>query len=166
MCKWITEPERFTPEHKTIIDCIKWHLAIKNKYSTLFQELNSDTYDEDGVACLGDLKTTSEIMFLICRDKEYISRLGYINVARIEAAMMYGRELWYKNRNGYTDYDEELSKIEISDLTRWMKVFHIPPTIEEGGNVERAVEYTLAKRGEFLQLYVDAYEKYRESEQA
>ncbi len=158
MDKWLKEPGKYYPEHKTIIDCIKWHLALKGIYSRLFHEVNSEAYDVAGVACLSDLKTSPEIISLIRRDREYISSLGYAFVAKFETAMMIGRELWYKNRNGYTDYDEELSKIELTDLDEWMKVFHIPATVEEGGNIFLAVEYTLGKRPEFLRLYVEALE--------
>lgn len=158
MSEWLTAPDKYYPEHKTIIDCIKWHLALKGMYSSLFHEVNSEAYDVAGVACLSDLKTSPEIISLIRRDREYISSLGYINVARIEAAMMIGRELWYKARNGCTDYDEELSEIKLSDLDEWMKVFYIPPSIEAGGNIGLAVEYTLGKRPEFLRLYVEALE--------
>ena len=157
--KWLEEPEKFYPEPKTLVNVIKWHIAIKRISAKLSHEVNKDAYDEYRIACLSDIKTTPEMKALRSRDIEFGSSLEYEIVARIEAAMMIGRELWYKKRNvGYTDYDEELSKYKLSDLDAWMKVFAIPPSIAAGGNIEAATEYTLGKRADFLQTYIDSLE--------
>jgi hypothetical protein len=76
----------------------------------------------------------------------------------IEAAMLLGRELYYWNRNGYTEYEDEINQIGLSDLRKWMEIFEIPPTIGTGGNLEMAVEYTTSKITCFLQAYISKLE--------
>jgi len=156
--KWLEEPEKFFPEPKTIVNCIKWHISLINKERAIRKEVNKHLQGK-AFYCLADLKDSPEADAMFVRDMQFISSLGYINVARIEAAMMIGRELWYKNRNkGYTDYKKELSEIKLSDLDAWIEVFDIPASIAEGGNVHLATEYTLGKRVDFLKAYIDALE--------
>lgn len=156
--KWLDHPEQFYPEPRTIVNCIKWHIALTHKESALRKEANKHLQGKS-FYCLGNLNDSPEADAMYIRDMQFISSLGYINVARMEAAMQIGRELYYKKHHtGYSEYDEELSKYKLSDLDTWMKVFDIPPSIAEGGNIEAATEYTLGKIPDFLQAYVDALE--------
>lgn len=156
--KWLEEPEKYFPEPKTIVNYIKWHIALYKKAHEINREINHEAYKKE-LVCLADIISSPEAESLRKRDYEYISNLGYENVARIEAAMLIGRELWYKNRNaGYSDYDEELREYKLSDLDAWMKVFDIPPSIAAGGDNNAATEYTLSKRPDFLQTYIDSLE--------
>lgn len=156
--KWLQHPELFYPDPMTIINVIKWHIAIADKAHKAFREANKEAYAKD-IPCMSDFKKSAEADALYKRDQEYIEALGYQNIVLIESAMMLGRELWYKQHNGHTDYERELKNIGISNLKSWADVFDIPPTIEEGGNLKMAIEYTLGKNTEFLQAYIDAYEK-------
>ena len=156
--KWLQHPELYYPEPKTIINCIKWHIAVSDKASKIFREANKDAYSMD-IPSVSDFKRSPEADALYKRDREYFETLGYQNIALIESAMMLGRELWYKNRNSHSDYDKEIRRIGILDLHAWLDVFDIPPTIADGRNLKMAIEYTLSKNTEFLQAYIDAYEK-------
>ena len=155
---WQQHPELYYPEPKTIINCIKWHIALAGMADKAFREANKEAYSMD-IPSVSDFKSSAEADALYKRDEEYFEALGYKNVALVESAMMLGRELWYKNRNSFSDYDDEIKSIGILDLHAWLDVFEIPPSIEEGGNLKRAIEYTLGKNTEFLQAYIDAYEK-------
>lgn len=155
--KWLDEPEKYYPEPKTIANCIKWHIAISNKAEKIHQEINEDVYKEMFID-VSKLKNSPEADALLERDQEYICSLGYTNVALIEAAMLLGRELFYKNRNGFSDYDEEINDIGVRDLSKWLDVFDIPESIETGGDLVSAVEYTLSKRTCFLQAYINELE--------
>ena len=155
--KWLTEPDKYYPEPKTICNAIKWHIALADKAEQMNREINHKAYKEILINA-GALKPTPEADKLIYRDQQYIASLGYENVALIEAAMLLGRELYYMSRNGYSDYDEEIESIGIRDLKKWMEVFEVPPTIEAGGNLAEAVEYTLSKRTMFLQAFIDSLE--------
>ena len=155
---WIDRPDMYYPKPLTIINVIKWHIAVSNKAGKAFREANKEAYNKE-IPSMSDFKRSHEADSLYKRDKEYFEALGYQNIALIESAMLLGRELWYKNRTGCSDYENEIKDIGIKDLHTWLDVFEIPPSIEEGGNLKRAIEYTLGKNTEFLQAYIDAYEK-------
>ncbi len=158
MEKWLSEPETYYPEPQTIPNMIRWHIAITHKVYSLNREINKSIYDTgDHMPCLSDFRTSKQANALFKRDMDFFSSLGYQNIARCEAAMMLGRELFYRECNkGYSEYDDEIRDIDLNDLDKWMEVFKIPPTIEAGGNINAAVEYTFGKIPDFLQAYVDA----------
>lgn len=161
--KWLQHPELFYPEPMTIINVIKWHIAIADKAHKAFREANKEAYAKN-IPHMSDFKRSTEADALFKRDRAFFEVLGYQNMVLAEAAMMLGRELWYKNRNSYSDYEKEIKRIGVHNLHAWIDVFDIPPTIEEGGNLKMAIEYTLGKNTEFLQAYIDAYEKTQKKE--
>ena len=133
--KWLKEPEKYYPEPKTLRNIIEWHCALASKSNTNFD------YD-----------------LLVRYEEDYFIQLGYKYVKLIECAMLIGRELYYKKLHGYSEYEDELGKYDIRDLASWCKVFDVPETIEEGGNLVMAVEYTLSKIPVFLETYIKAVE--------
>ena len=155
--KWMEQPERFFPAPKTIVNCIKWHIVLSDKANKIHREVNREAYEKTFI-CLTDLKPSPESDKLIDRDREYISSLVYQNVVLTEAAMLLGRELWIQKRRGSSEFDDELEQISLRDLAKWAEIFDVPLTIEAGGNLELAVEYTLGKKCEYLQCYVNALE--------
>lgn len=159
--KWLQHPELYYPEPMTIINVIKWHIAISDKAGKAFYEINKEAYGKD-IPCMSEIKRSPEAEALYKRDKEYIESLGYQNIVLIQVAMMVGRELWYKQHTGHTDYENELAHIGIDNLSAWLDVFDIPRTLQEGGNLSTALDYTLGKITEFLQTYIDAYGRSQE----
>ena len=156
--KWLQHPELYYPEPKTIINCIKWHIAMMKLIDKKYGQGST------GVKDASEIKISSEIKALDARDMNFFAELGYCNIARIETAMMLGRELWFKENKHFSEYEAELKTISIDDLDAWREVFEIPAYISEGGNINSAIEYTLGKRPEFLQAYIDAYEKTQRGE--
>ncbi len=157
MEKWLSEPEIYYPEPQTILNVLRWHIAIMRKVNSMNSEINKDKCTGNQMMCLTEYRTSRQAAALFKRDRFFLGGIGYQNIARCEAAMMLGRELYYREHNkGYSEYDDEIRDIDLNDLDKWMEVFEIPPTIEAGGNINVAVEYTFGKIPDFLQAYVDA----------
>ncbi|MCR5234548.1 MAG: hypothetical protein K6E53_11700 [Lachnospiraceae bacterium] len=154
---WLEEPETYYPEPKTIRNIIKWHIVLADRVEAM-SRADRPKSDIKGLVAMSSIKISPETDRMFNREVEYFHTLGYTNVALIEAAMLLGRELYYWNRTGCTEYEEEIKEIGLRDLHKWMEVFEIPPTIETGGNLEQAVEYTLSKITPFLQTYIDYIE--------
>jgi len=162
---WLEHPELYFPEPRTLTNCMKWHLALKTKINERHRALNPSLYEveEDGfpritsAAEWESAKTDPELDAMQERDRDFILGLGYTNVALIEAAILVGRDIWYKNHRGHAACieDDLLDQISLSDVIQWAAVYNVPLTEREGGNLARAYEYAFGKNIEFLQSYVD-----------
>ena len=151
---WIGDPAKAFPNPSNLVDVIKWHIALQDRAEELYRQANEKAY-QTTCPCLSDFRSCPEHDVLIKRDRDYISGLGYEMVAQIETAMLIGRELFYKERNGHSVYDPQLSKIDIRSLKEWAIIFEVPLTEKTGGKIDSAVSYALGKNKEFLQAYID-----------
>ncbi len=158
MKQFLQHPEECFPEDNRIMDAIKWHLALMELIDRKRSELNPNLHRSGQPVPMGEIKISDEIRDLITRDRSFFSMMQYEEMALIEAAMMIGRELWYRKHHGFSDYDPELASTDLTDLDGWAEVFSIPLTEADGGNLTAAVDYTLSKRTDFLRSYVDAVE--------
>lgn len=160
--KWLEHPEQYYPEPKTIINVMKWHVSLERLIGRKNKELDTDSY-EDGyrLRCMSDFKSSREIDDLYLRDEIFIKSLGYKNVALCEVCMLIGRDLWYRRRNGTAACveDELLDTIDIRDLKKWAEIYDVPLSVETGGEINAAYEYTFGKIPDFMAAYIDAVEK-------
>lgn len=156
---WMEQPDKCIPEKLTILNVIKWHIAIMHLMETKHREAQPELYAADmDIPTLADYGTTPETEALHDRDQRMFYKLGYHNVSLIETAMLIGRELWYQNYNNSSQYNDELSQIDITDLDAWMDVFEVPRSLADGEKLTPSIEYTISKTPDFLQAYIDKVE--------
>lgn len=157
--KWLEEPETYYPDPVTLQNVLRWHVALMGKIDQIRKADRPSKGQKVMLIPMSEVTCSSDADKLYDRDRAFIRSLGYDAVAKIEAAMMLGRELYYRNRNGYSDYEQEIQDIGLENLEQWMDVFDIPASVDKGGNINLAIEYTLSKIPVFLQCYVTAIER-------
>lgn len=160
--KWMQHPEQYYPEPKTLVNCMKWHIALMKRISERHRVINP-RQDEDipKLKDMADIKSDNESRMMQDRDRAFFEGLGYTNVAFIETAILIGRDLWYRNRNGSAACveDKTLDEVDIRDLKQWADIYDVPLTIQDGGNIRAAYEYAFIKNRDFLQCYIDRLER-------
>ena len=160
MNNWLEHPELYYPTPVTIVNVMRWHVALMQLAGQKNRELNAHLYKK-GELCIirmFEYKTSDEIEGLYRRDREYMQSLGYYYVAMIETCMLIGRDLWYRKRNGHAACvdNKTLDTISIRDLEQWAKIYEVPLSNSEGGNLDRAIEYTFGKIWQFMNAYIEA----------
>ena len=142
--KWLEQLNKDLPPKDDILAIMKWHI----KTSKLIEG------EAPAPALVIDMTTVrypQDELFKM--DETFFRSLDYPTIAKIETAVLIGRELWYGSNS---QYQEELNTIPLTDLEQWAEVLSVPLTEASGGNIAEAVDYTLSKRPEIWQAYVDA----------
>ena len=95
----------------------------------------------------------------------YLKKLSYSSLWRLEVCMMVGSDIYDLNKLSGCTYEELEGKIdidgslmELSDLEALAKAYHVPTSIDDGGNKTTLIEYVIGKRylGQFLESYREA----------
>ena len=139
--KWLEQLNKDLPPKDDILAIMKWHI----KTSKLIEG------EAPAPALVIDMTTvrySQDELFKM--DETFFRSLDYPTIAKIETAVLIGRELWYGERS---EYCNELKAIPLSDYDKWSELFNVSLS---GGNIAEAADYTLSKRPEIWQAYVDA----------
>lgn len=138
---WIEHPTEFYPPTDNIISIMEWHVALMKQIDKPSPKVWETVTDICEIQVNRDQ---------IRREEDFFRSLDYPTIAKIETAVLIGRELWYGERS---EYCNELKAILLSDYDKWSELFNVSLS---GGNIAEAVDYTLSKRPEIWQAYVDA----------
>ncbi len=142
--KWIEQLNKELPPKDDVIAIMKWHIETAKL-------MEGETTAPSMVLDVSGIRYPQDELFKM--DETFFSGLDYPTIAKIETAMLIGRALFFGNSS---QYKKELKTIPLTDLEQWAKVLSVPLTEASGGNLAEAVDYTLSKRPEIWEAYINA----------
>ena len=144
--EWLSNPDKYFPP-LTIISIMQWHISLEKL-------MNETEQKQDHIIDVSEIGQRDQE--LMQRDKDFFMRLSYPVVARIETAMLIGRELWYGERSFYKT---ELKTVPLTDLDKWAELFDIPLTEQSESKKSETVDYMTCKRPEIWEAYISAVKR-------
>lgn len=157
---WEERPDLYEPKPRTVLNIMRWHVAIHKLIDQAYDEANPHLRGKVFYP-MGQLKESDRADELYRRDRDFMYSLEYENFRLVEAAVLVGRDYWYKELTGAPAVAscQKMGRTSVFDLESWAKYYDIPPDTKHGGHLRNAIEYTTDKRSEIWEAYIKAAEK-------